>query len=215
MRNPYGELNIRSMPAGAVGLVAAEQHYGENGPIPQFDFSVSGEQASLEVRYPDGAESHPEFDGNPGRVDIALFVPDLANLNLETVNDRIQVKRYAGSVTARSTSGNLIVSAAGALDLRTASGNILAMQIHPDWKGQSRLQSDEGLVNLLIPEFANARLESWAQRSLNLDLGERFSISEQHKLRVYGQLGEATGKQPTISVSGGDVHIRKLVLLKD
>jgi len=213
IENEFGEINVRKMPKLSVGTITATQRFGAQAALPEINWFIEGHIATLTVRYPDKAPAHDAFDGNPGRADLAVYVPDLAHLALASNQGRIQVKRYSGSVTAKSTSGALLISARGALNLTTQSGDILAMHIAPKWTGSSHIVSQSGLVNVVIPELVTAQIDASASSTLDIQLGERFSATKATDNSTSGYMGDPSVAANRIFISGRDVHLRKLVLL--
>src|SRR5690606_36207585 len=104
-----GEINVKDLDRFEVGMHAVVQRLP---PIAALDL--------VEVREGDTLRLEPKFrsgsDEQPGRIDIAIYVPKTLGLVLTTDAARISVKKWIGSVSATTESGEIRASSRGRLD---------------------------------------------------------------------------------------------------
>lgn len=202
--NRYGEINLRGMDELAVGVHATVQRFGADGPLPRLQFTQAEGKASLEVVYDD---PRPIHRGRPGRIDLAVYVPQLKHLELVGGDDRIQLRRYGGNVTARSDAGQLQISAWGRLDLASASGEIRAMLLSPPADGEVRIEGSR-LVEVLFPPTAELALEVRASELIDDAIGITDSDPDPLVLR-------RPASASTLRLRGAQVYLRPLHLLDE
>jgi hypothetical protein len=201
IENLYGEINVRSLSPGSVGVIASIQQYGKDAPLPRFEFSNEGDRALLKIHYDD---HRPRYRGRPGRVDLAVFIPGLKFLELASADDRIQLKNYPGNVTARSRAGRILVSASGLLDLESERGEIRAILSSPSGQPGNRVIG-HGLVEVLFPTAADLVLDARASELLSPELGLELADESPDPLHLRSRIGAATG---TLDIRGREVYLR-------
>lgn len=201
IENLYGEINVRTQPPGAIGVVASIQVYGADGPRPDFEFRDEDGQARLRVHY---ADDRPRHRGRPGRVDLAVFVPAVKHLELVGADDRIQLKRYPGNVSARTRAGRILVSALGNLDLASDTGEIRAILPQPGSAGTSRI-AGSSLVEVLFPVDADLQLEVRASAAIVAEMGVELINTASEPLHLSSRLGDGGG---SLQISGREVYLR-------
>jgi hypothetical protein len=201
IENIYGEINVRNLAPGSIGMVAAIQQYGPNAPLPRFEFHNEGARAVLRVVYDD---AQPRFRGQPGRVDLAVFIPGLKFLELESADDRIQLKRYPGNVTARSRRGRILISASGTVDLESVSGEIRAILPSPAAEGGSRIIGSD-LVEVLFPTDADVLVDARATELISPELGPELVDASADPLHLRSRFGAATH---ALEIRGREIYLR-------
>lgn len=202
--NRYGEINLRGMPEMAVGVHATVQRFGESGPLPRLQFAQVDGQASLEVVYED---ARPRYRGRPGRIDLAVYVPELKQLELVGGDDRIQLRRYGGNVKASTRDGQLQIGARGVLDLSSAHGEIRAMLLSPPTEGTVRIEGKR-LVEVLFPPEATLRVDVQARTLIDDAIG--LLDSNPDPLRL-----ERNAASGLLWIIGDEVYLRPLHLLEE
>lgn len=202
--NRYGEINLRGMPEMAVGVHATVQRFGENGPLPRLQFEQVDGQASLEVVYDD---ARPRHRGRPGRIDLAVYVPELKQLDLVGGDDRVQLRRYGGNVRASTRDGQMQIGARGWLDLSSAGGEIRAMLLSPPTEGSVRIEG-ERLVEVLFPPEATLRVDVQARSLIDDAIG--LVDSNPDPLRL-----ERAAASGLLWIRGDEVYLRPLHLLEE
>jgi hypothetical protein len=210
--NPHGELRLRLGQPGEVGIVATVQVFGAEGPRPEFAQLRKGDALHIAVRYPfapppvDPATGRA--DHTRGRADLAVFVPPDVALDLSTTDGRIQVRRARRDVVARSDSGIVDVSSAGALRIATGSGRVVARLESDAWAGRSTIETDSGPILLALPVAGDVALTIEAAGAVSHDPGlalELATTSDGHR-SANGRWGKGSHTVVVRSTSG-PVHV--------
>ena len=201
--NEYGEINVRSMKSMAVGVQASAQIYGADGPRPRIEFRQEGPIATLTVIYDD---TRARYRGRPGRLDLAVFVPTLKFLDLQARDDRIQAKRYAGNLTARTKAGQIQAGSYGRLDLRSDSGEIRAMLLAPAAAQDSHVVSS-ALVEVLFPARPELALDVRSAGIIENAVQRADQDPDPHRLWSPGDSSAGS-----LQVEAGEAYLRPLHL---
>lgn len=213
--NRYGDLRVRMADENALGVQATIQRIGTTPRDPEFDVQQSASRIDLVVRYP-GDDPDAPVDLRRGRVDLVVFVRRDAALEVETASGTLDVKRADAPVTARTTSGTLAVSATGRLDLRTGKGRLFAKQMQPGWSGHSRVRSEQGPIQVGVPNRGDYRLEVEAGGGVRVTQDWKPGEIEvpPDDARRYSYTRGAGTSRITID-GGGSVEISPVILLDD
>lgn len=210
--NPHGELRLRIGQPGEVGIVATVQRFGAAGPAPEFAQARKGDELRIEVRYPfapppvDPATGRA--DHTRGRADLAVFVPPDVALDLSSTDGRIQVRRAKRDVVARSDSGIIDVSSAGALRIATGSGRVVARLESDAWAGESRIESGSGAILLALPPAGDIALDIDAGGAISHDPGIAIDVAAGIDARQRAQARWGSGAhRVTVRSAGGTVHV--------
>ena len=207
--NQWGDVHLKSMDAGSVGIYAIVQRIGKGAVAPEFDFRIDGRTARLEVRYPTG-----QAPGTSGRVDLAVYLPALADIDVTTDGGLIRGLELSANLTATSRSGKILASSSGRLQLKTQAGDIRATQISGTWSGDMSLISSTGHIALLIPPDSNVRLDVRGGLGVIDDFSAKVHVLERSRTRLLGELGESAKKRPIMVQSQGEVIVRPFYLLE-
>lgn len=210
--NPHGELRVRIGQPGEVGIVATVQRFGAAGPLPAFETSRKRDRLAIDVRYPfapppvDPATGRA--DHTRGRADLAVFVPPDVALELSTTDGRIQVRRARRDVDARSDSGIIDASTAGALRVATRSGRVVARQESGVWSGDSRVETEDGPILLAVPVAGDVALAVETGAAISHDPGIAVDVrtGADGRQRASGRWG--SGRHAlTVRSARGSVHL--------
>lgn len=203
--NRYGEINVKDHDRFEVGMHAVVQRLP---PFAALDL--------VEVREGDTLRLEPKFrsgsDEQPGRIDIAIYVPKTLGLVLTTDAARISVKKWIGPVSATTGSGEIRASSRGRLDLRTDSGPIRAIAIGKRWPGEARITTGSGRIVLLVPTFGDIALDARTGGKLGTNFG--LSVHQQGDWNTaHARYGRGTS--PLIVRSNtGEIVLEQLVLME-
>jgi hypothetical protein len=203
--NPYGEINVRNRDEPEVGIYAVIQRLPPTFARARLVSRHERGTLHVEVAFPGTS------DDKAGHVDIAVYLPSTSAIALTTRAARISVKRREGSVEARSESGAILAASRGRLDLRTASGQIRAIEIGRRWSGESRIETDSGRIVLLVPTFGDIALDATTDGRLSNDFG--LSVHQQDgRNRAHARYGLGTSPLVVRSRSG-QILLEQLVLM--
>ncbi|MEO6688052.1 MAG: hypothetical protein ABIS07_06360 [Dokdonella sp.] len=199
--NPWGEINIRARDEREVGIHAVIQRMPPHYAEAKFRSRREGDTLRIEV---DGAA--------PGRVDIAVFLPNDLALALSTRSGRISAKRRAGPLEATTDSGRVLASGHDRLLLHSVSGEIRATAIGARWHGDSEIATDSGRIVLMVPTFGDIALDAETGGRLGTDFG--LSVDEvaagRHRAAAHFGLGTSPLR---VRSRSGELVLEQLVLM--
>lgn len=173
VNNPHGNVGFRPMDGQQVEVIAAVQRLGDEPEVESIRAEQTEQGVEIEVSYPSDATKGVGYQPNghrKGRVDLIIFVPGNATMRATTVDTSISARRIPGGISARSQSGNIKVSAGGAVDLFTQSGSIVLTKMKPEWNGASRAVTEQGGVTLFLPERAKPTLALATDGKIEVDV---------------------------------------------
>jgi len=203
IHNPWGDVHLKSMVDTDLGIYAVVQRIDDAAPAPQFDFRSQADWATLEVVY-----AAPFPPGSSGRVDLVVYLPPLADIDIETVAGSIRGKQLTANLHANSRSGDILVASSGRLQLASQSGNVRATQIGGKWIGDAFLTSTSGLVELLFSAASEVALD--VQSGVGIDESFGAALQTQHRdpHHLRGELGSGEVKLRLRIRSAGEVILR-------
>lgn len=146
-------------------------------------------------------------DGNRG-VTYRITVPRSANLDIETINGRVNVSRVSGEMNLESTNGRIEVrDGAGRVNASTTNGRIYA-ELRSVAPGGMRFSTTNGGVEVSLPDTVAADLDvSTTNGSIKTDFPITVSGTF-GKNRLSGDLNGG-GEQIRIRTTNGSVRISK------
>ncbi|MCM2316868.1 MAG: DUF4097 family beta strand repeat-containing protein [Thermoanaerobaculia bacterium] len=141
-------------------------------------------------------------------VRYTVTVPRKTNLDLETVNGRIEVREVEGVMDLETTNGKIeIAKSSGRVNAETTNGGIIA-QLDAVSAGQMELETTNGSVQLEVPNAFRANLDA---ATTNGSIKSDFPITVQgsmSKTRLNGSLNGG-GEQLRIRTTNGSIKILK------
>lgn len=147
--NPWGDVRVRNATRTTVGLTGVAQRLREDGPWPNVEVVRRGGRIEIVIRYPGDPKRVGAGGERPGRLDLVVFAPADAALEVETDDGELRIAHRTGPIRARSGAGRILVSGSNRLDVESESGPILARQVG-GIPGPSRVRSASGSVTVLI-----------------------------------------------------------------
>jgi hypothetical protein len=134
------------------------------------------------------------------RVDLVVFVPQGATLDVRTEDDLIEVKGLKGDVIASSVKGDVrIRSIEGRVRAKTARGQISAMLESDATKQSQELTTETGDIEVHIWEDANFHVRIATSGEISTD----FSLTVEHRrFEEPGKIAEAI-----VGLSGPDLRL--------
>jgi hypothetical protein len=158
IRNLHGDLRVRPVDEEEISLSAMIQRHADDPRHPEIRTSSEGSVFRVEVLYPEAehAEPTPLPDAwSKRRVDMTLFVPAKRPLTVETARGLIEVKGLDRGITARSASGDIVVSTAGPVNAMTEHGSIAAQFSDTTWETPIELETLTGAISVTLPQTAD------------------------------------------------------------
>lgn len=215
--NPWGDVYIRHNRGGRnVGLSGVIQRLGNPAAIEQIDLRASRDHVRLEVSYPEGTNLTPDGFERPGRVDLAVLVPEGSILRVRTRDGSITGKRVRSNIEARSESGRIDLSTTGWLDAQTDSGDIQLVLIGERWSRAHRARSESGSIAFEFPTKAAMHVEARSAGKLSAEPEALASHLEHSDHRLGGRWGEAPESNRIDAESGtGDISFTLYGWMRD
>lgn len=203
--NLWGDVHLKQQDGTSLQTYAVIQRIGPGALMPRIELSISGDLAELDVDY---ASAHPP--GTSGRVDIAVYLPPLTDLEVETDHGRVRGSGIKANLKARTNSGFVLGSATGRLEIRSKSGDIRVKQIGGKWKGDAFLISESGLIELLIPPESEVRISAQTDTGISQEFGAALRVLEQDPRHLEAELGSGPAKLNVRLQSSGELLLRPL-----
>ena len=197
VRNPFGNVYARfGGYENQVELLATTQRLERE--LPELAVTVDTVEQGLEVavRFGDGGDSSR---ATGDRVDLVLFVPRGATLDVETRDGSIEVKKLLGDVNATSVSGDLrLQSIGGRVQGKTARGKISATLETGATLEPQGLYTVTGEIEVWIGEDAE----------LSVDLATSGEISTDFSIEIEHRRDEEPSKYAVATVGKGGPELR-------
>lgn len=219
IRNPWGDVRVRRAPINAVGLSFVVQRLAAGDPLPDIDAEAKGDHVDVRIDYPGDPKRVSRGGQRPGRVDLVVFAPATATIDVETDDGELRVAQTTQPIRARSASGRILVSGGATLDIESDSGTVLARQVG-GVTGASRVRSGSGTVTVLVSPTGDQRIRvragagifagpGWSEGdALGLTEGatrwERRYGNGRHRFEIESTRGEVY-LMPFIAIDGADI----------
>ncbi len=98
--------------------------------------------------------------GDPS-VHYEIWVPELAEVEITTVNGQVEIDNLVGSVRAKTVNGNVrIDQAEGDATASTVNGNIEVRYSEPPESGTHEFSTVNGGIDLYLPSSAGGRFKA-------------------------------------------------------
>lgn len=215
--NPWGDVYIRHNRGGRnVGLSGAIQRLGDPAAVEQIDLRASREHVRLEVSYPEGTDLTPSGFNRPGRVDLAVLVPEGTTLRVRTRDGSITGKRIRSNIEARTESGHISLSTTGWLDTETRSGNTQLILMGERWSRAHRARSESGSIEFEFPTKAAMHVEARSAGKLSAEPEALAGYLEHSDRRLAGRWGNASeSSRIDAESSTGDIRFTLYGWMRD
>lgn len=208
VRNPFGDVRARRSEGNAVSVHAAQQRHREDPR--QWTISIAEGENGLEVEVVLAEGTVPTAaaeDWAPRRVDMTVYVPASARLDVEIVDGLIEAKGLGGDVAARSVAGEIVIITAGSADVRSEEGRIRYAFADPKWVGATRLTGGAGDILVTLPAGADVDLAIRTGGDIATDLA--LAPSPETGGTSHLVLGE--GRSPiAIESDSGNVKVQRI-----
>jgi hypothetical protein len=208
--NPFGNVYARfGGYENEVEILATIQRLDPNKPELKVDISRAG--AGLEVAVKPGKEGVAE---TPDRVDLVLFVPENATLDVTTEDDLIEAKGLRGELIALSEKGDIhFRSIKGRVSAESSRGRISAMLEKGVTTEPQEFSTITGDIEVYIWEDADMSVDIKTSGEISTDFSMKI---EHHRFEEPGKHAEAVvGKGgPKLSLYSKRGRVKLLRLQK-
>ena len=201
--NVNGSITIETWNDGSVQIKAEKVADSEESLRDiEIEVSGSGDRVSVRTHLPKGRR------GESRAVEYHIMLPATANVDVETVNGRVEVIGVQGRLDASTVNGSVEVEGIGAqADVSTTNGSIKA-HYNDAVDGTHKFSTTNGSVTLYLPDGASGELDaSTVNGSITTDFPA--TVNRMSKRRLKGSFGGGGGSLFEISTVNGSVKIRK------
>jgi len=192
VENPYGDVYARfGGYEDQVEILATLQHLD---PGPRLEVERDEVDSGLRVRVRPGSGEEDGSSANRNRVDLMVFVPQGARLDVETREGKIEAKGLRSDLIASSIGGDIrIRGIEGHVQAKSARGRLSAtLKSGVTERGQA-LTSETGEIEVHLWEDADLDVRIATSGEITTD----FSIEIEHRRH------EEPGKHATAKVGSG------------
>ncbi len=207
--NPHGDIRARRVDGSDVILLGVIQKLKSDPDEPVIDVN-SGKAMTITVTWPERektGEAAPSRTPTVRRVDLTVLLPTGAHLRAKTDHGFIQAKGIRGDVTARSTTGNIVITTHGCANAYTERGAITLHLKKPGWSAPPTLETVTGDIQVRLPRDVGAEVivetsgHITTEYSIEID---RESTSHRKRARAIISGG---GQSLLIKSAKGDVKL--------
>lgn len=165
IHNPFGDINLRVSDEPRLGLHAVIQRLDARPPLRFRTATVNGD---FQVLVEAATVDQP---ARAGRLDLTVFAPRSWALKLDTIDGAVRVRNVVQAIEIRTDSGNIALSAAGDVDVRSRSGDISASLSAIKFTRAASVTTNTGRIALGVPMDASIEIDASAGSTLNQVLG--------------------------------------------
>jgi DUF4097 and DUF4098 domain-containing protein YvlB len=204
IENVNGSITVETWNEGTV-RIEAEKEADTERLLQEMEIIVEGEgdHVRVETRYPRRTRR-----GESGHVDYTIRIPAEANVDVQTVNGRVDVTGIQGHVDASTTNGSVHVEdIVGEAQISTTNGSIKA-RYRQAFDGNHHFSTTNGSVTLYLPTDAGGTIDA---KTVNGSITTDFpaTVNRMSKNRLKGTFGDGGSGSFEIETVNGSVKIRK------
>jgi DUF4097 and DUF4098 domain-containing protein YvlB len=201
--NVNGSITIETWDREEV-RIQAEKSADSQESLDDIDVEIrgSGGQVSVITHYPRNNRR-----GESRQVEYNITLPIDANLDMRTVNGKLEVYGIRGRVDASTTNGGVeVVDIIGETDISTTNGSIKA-RYNEVFDGEYQFSTTNGSVTLDLPPGAGGELDA---KTVNGSITTDFpaTVTRLSKRHLRGTFGGG-GAYFKVSTVNGSVKIRE------
>ena len=149
------------------------------------------------------------FNSVNSEVRYSIRIPDRADLDIETVNGKVEIEGTHGKIELESTNGGLRVrDAGGSVSARTTNGSIHVELGSISQDEDMTLRTTNGSITLALPSEVQASLSA---RTTNGSVSTDFPVTVQGTFRKNRLEGDLNGGGATLDLktTNGSIKIRE------
>lgn len=210
----HGDVRVEADDTDKIQVTALAQYHPDDPRAPTIRFATSpvsgdnnSQQLIIDFAYLEVAEQEAWAKR---RIDVGVLVPKNLNLNIETVNGLIELKKIEADAELKSARGDVNYRGKGNVIAHTERGDILARLYDTYDKHHVELSTLTGKIQSVFLEQANASITVSTRGTISTDYSidiERESGSVLKRGKV--QIGEK-GSSVTIDSHNGDIKLEGL-----
>jgi len=192
VENPYGDVYARfGGYEDKVEILATLQHLD---PGPRLEVERDEVDSGLRVRVRPGSGEEGGSSATRNRVDLVVFVPQGARLDVETREGKIEAKGLRSDLVASSISGDIrIRGIEGHVQAKSARGRLSAtLESGVTDRGQA-LSSETGEIEVHL----------WEDADLDVYIATSGEITTDFSIEIEHRRHEEPGKHATAKVGSG------------
>ena len=204
LENVNGSIQVETWDRDEVRIKGRKKASSEKF-LQQIEIEVSGEGSRVGVK-----TRHRNLWGffNMGSrsVDYEIWVPELAEVEITTVNGQVEIDNLAGSVRAKTVNGNVrIDQTEGDATASTVNGSIEVRYSEPPDSGTHEFSTVNGGIDLYLPSSAGGRFKA---NTVNGGIETDFPLAVKGgkwggPKHVDGRVGDSDASFALKTVNGG------------
>lgn len=208
IHNPWGDVRCRPSEDDGLLISGIAQRHQDDPRQAELRVASEGGRMTIEVVYPDGAgEAGITAEMAKRRVDLTVIVPGSPRLVIRTDKGLAEAKVGTNDLDVATTTGDVVVATAGAVQARSEHGAIQATLKSDGWASQTSFETVTGNVSVWLPPDADvaARLETSGLITTDYSIDVRRDAPGGRKTAV-ATIG-AGEHALAITTVKGDIHI--------
>jgi hypothetical protein len=192
VENPYGDVYARfGGYEGQVEILATIQHLD---PVPHLEVERDEVDSGLRVRVRPGSDEGGGSSATRNRVDLVVFVPQGARLDVETREGKIEAKGLRSDLIASSIGGDIrIRGIEGHVQAKSTRGRLSA----------TLLSAVTDLGQALATETGEIEVYLWEDADLDVRIATSGEITTDFSIEIEHRRHEEPGKHATATVGDG------------
>ena len=214
LSNTNGDVEITTWDRAEIQIKARKKVKSSNSDRARQAFedlkvtiNESSTGVTIETEYPKGKGSW--WGGNSASVNYYVQVPAEADLEIDTVNGKVEIEKVHGQLDLESTNGGVKVrEAGGSVTARTTNGGIDVELRQVEVDENMDFRTTNGSITLALPAGVQANLTA---RTTNGSVQTDFPITIQGSFRKNRLDGEINGGGASIDLktTNGSIRIRE------
>jgi len=162
IENFHGDVRVRTSNDHTVSVFAVIQRHAADTQEPEIALDPKEPVFRVMVRYPipdPYSASAPPPGHDKRRVDIAVLVPKLVRIGIETDKGRAESKGHAGPLEITTVAGTIIVVTKGSLTAKSDRGPVQVTFRNRVWAQPSSIETRTGDIRVQLMEHPDVRVE--------------------------------------------------------
>ncbi len=199
--NRFGDVRLRGIDEARFSGLGMVQHHALDPRQAAIVISRDADGVHLEVRWNDGDQLPQEAPEawRKRRVDLTVYVPAAAALQLQTLDGTIWAEDLQGDVEVESKTGDVEIKTRGSLRGGTDHGKLWTTFVGAGWARPAQLETVTGEIQVQLPRQTRVRAL----------LETRGDITTDYSIRIEKEPGSGLKKgEAVIGKDGPELHLR-------
>lgn len=170
IRNTLGDVRVRGAADEGVELSAFLQRRASDAAKAEVKVGQGSELLEISVVYP-GGEPPPAPRGEPRRrVDLAVFLPEDAALQVTVGVGQVEIEDCDGGIEVHAGGGDVRLVSGGDVRVENRRRGSISATLQPaGWSRPPELYTESGDIALYLPGAAGARIEATTAGEITTD----------------------------------------------